>query len=167
MTDVIDANSKAEGREFSRLPEFTKEEIGLVRGSADFMGLNYYSGEYGEPGNNLDFEAHPNPSFERDQHTRKSVDPQWPQAKSLWLRSVPSGLRQILNWIKNQYDNPEVIITENGWSDDGDIYDAGRMDYIQGHLQAVLDAIRKDRCNVTGYTYWSVIDNFEWMMGYT
>jgi beta-glucosidase/6-phospho-beta-glucosidase/beta-galactosidase len=33
----------------------------------------------------------------------------------------PSGLRHLLNWIRKEYDNPEVIVTENGVSDKGSI----------------------------------------------
>lgn len=72
-----------------------------------------------------------------------------------------------LSWIKDKYDNPEVIITENGWSDDGGLDDLGRIDYLKSHLQAVLDAKIRDNCNVSGYTHWSVIDNFEWIRGYS
>lgn len=36
----------------------------------------------------------------------------------------------------------------------------------QTHLLAVLDAIN-DGCNVTGHTTWSILDNFEWMRGYS
>lgn len=69
-------------------------------------------------------------------------------------------------WIKDNYDNPEVIITENGWSDDGQLDDVGRIDYMRTHLQALLDA-RQEGCHVTGYAHWSVIDNFEWTLGYS
>lgn len=65
----------------------------------------------------------------------------------------------LFSWIKTQYGNPEVIITENGWSDDGELEDVGRIEYLRVHLQAVLDAILRDRCNVVGHTTWSIIDN--------
>ena len=167
MIDVINVNSQKEGRNSSRLPVFSQNEIAQIRGSADFFGLNYYTSRIGQPAEDINFVSSPNPSIARDQFVLESTDNNWPRAKSQWLYSVPIGLRQLLNWIKTQYDNPEVIITENGWSDDGDIYDIARIEYLQGHLKALLDAIRLDNCNVKGYTFWSVIDNFEWMMGYT
>lgn len=74
----------------------------------------------------------------------------------------------ILSWIKNEYNNPELYITENGWSDDdGETVDIGRINYMRDHLNAVLQAIHEDGCNVKGYTVWSIMDNFEWLAGYT
>lgn len=60
-----------------------------------------------------------------------------------------------------------MIVTENGWSDTGERNDNGRIDYLRSHLKAVLKARLQDGCNVTGYTHWSIIDNFEWNQGYT
>ncbi|EYB81847.1 hypothetical protein Y032_0373g191 [Ancylostoma ceylanicum] len=85
-----------------------------------------------------------------------------------WLSSHPTGLRSLLNYIKERYDNPEMFITENGCMDtpgEGD-NDITRMRYLRDHIAAVSQAI-EDGCNVVGYTLWSLIDNFEWTDGYT
>lgn len=61
-----------------------------------------------------------------------------------------------------------MIITENGWPENtGQLNDTDRIAYINNNLQDVLDAIWKDGCRVFGFTYWSIIDNFEWLDGYT
>lgn len=45
---------------------------------------------------------------------------------------VPWGIGKLLKWIKKNYDNPEIIITENGYSDyDGTLEDNKRINYIQ------------------------------------
>jgi len=36
------------------------------------------------------------------------------QANSIWLYIFPQGLRELMNYIKNKYANPTVLITENG-----------------------------------------------------
>lgn len=36
------------------------------------------------------------------------------QAGSVWLYIVPHGIRSLMNYIKIKYDNPRIIITENG-----------------------------------------------------
>lgn len=60
-----------------------------------------------------------------------------------------------------------MIITENGWSDDGRLNDEGRIEYLKAHLTEFLDAIINDNCNLKAYTTWSIIDNFEWARGYS
>lgn len=44
---------------------------------------------------------------------------------------MPEGLHKQLVWIKNQYNNPPVIITENGYADDGRLNDLERIDYMK------------------------------------
>lgn len=45
MRETMDRKSEAEGRNVSRLPEFTPEWVAKVQGSHDFLGLNHYSTE--------------------------------------------------------------------------------------------------------------------------
>lgn len=69
-------------------------------------------------------------------------------------------------WIKNSYNNPRVIISENGWSDDGTLEDDRRIKYFEKHIAKTLEA-KRDGCQVEAFTAWSVIDNFEWARGYS
>lgn len=94
MIETINNNSRAEGRTWSRLPEFTPEEIIYVKGTSDFFGLNYYTSEYATPA--ADLSQWPNPSYYKDVNNYKSQNETWPVAKSPWLRSAPDGLRAIL-----------------------------------------------------------------------
>jgi beta-glucosidase/6-phospho-beta-glucosidase/beta-galactosidase len=36
----------------------------------------------------------------------------------------------MLNWIAKEYNNPTVLITENGFSDRGELNDRDRVDYL-------------------------------------
>ena len=47
-----------------------------------------------------------------------------------YLQVVPWGFRKLLNWIAKEYNNPPVLITENGFSDRGDLNDRNRVDFI-------------------------------------
>ena len=53
-------------------------------------------------------------------------------------------MRQMLNWIKARYNNPPVIVTENGWGelkeDDGspDLDDMMRVYYNKFYINNVL-----------------------------
>ncbi|XP_055910676.1 myrosinase 1-like [Eupeodes corollae] len=154
MVRDITRNSHEEGRFRSRLPSLDGEWKEIIRGSADFFGLNYYSSSL------LELPSEPlgqSPSFERDLNVEVIGD-----------SSVcdPAGLESLLHWIKKEYNNIPMIVTENGWRDEGEIEDYNRTYYLKGHLQAVLNAVNSG-CNVYSYTHWSLLDNFEWVFGYT
>ena len=65
-----------------------------------------------------------------------------------------------------------IYVTENGsaWDDevspDGAVHDPERVDYLHGHLGAAADAIA-DGADIRGYFAWSLLDNFEWALGYS
>ena len=164
MIDMIGNKSQTEGRPWSRLPVMTPAVRYFIKGSADFLALNYYSS-----GLVSDRAEDPNVpiSWWADTNTNGHQDPSWKRAKSEWLFSVPQGLHDLLVWIKDRYNNPTVMITENGWSDEGEIQDDDRVDYLKAHLAAVSTAITEKNCKVVAYTVWSLTDNFEWKMGYT
>ena len=55
-----------------------------------------------------------------------------------------------------------VLVTENGV---GTTDDNARIDYIGRALVGVKRCL-DDGIDVRGYTYWSLLDNFEWVLGY-
>lgn len=55
-------------------------------------------------------------------------------------------------WIKDEYDDPEVFITENGWSDKGELEDTGRTKYLHDHLESILNVVLSNETNLKGYT---------------
>lgn len=165
MVDEIGARSKFEGRAFSRLPKMSDKMKYFIRGSSDFFGVNYYTSRLLD----IDRTEHgstDSPAWFKDSRSLIHIDSDWKCAKSTWLYSVPHGLRDLLKWIKTEYDNPPVLITENGWSDNGELEDDGRIEYLRSHLNSVSQAIKEDGCKVIGYTAWSLLDSFEWNRGY-
>lgn len=58
-----------------------------------------------------------------------------------FFQPVPSGLYKLLLWINKEYNNPPVIVTENGVSDNNGVNDRNRVNYFNSYLSAVLDAI--------------------------
>jgi beta-glucosidase len=76
----------------------------------------------------------------------------------------PAALRELLARLAREYDTPPVWITENGIPD-GSIDDHRRVAYLRDHLRALGEAIA-DGVDVRRYFVWSLMDNFEWELGY-
>jgi beta-glucosidase len=72
----------------------------------------------------------------------------------------PEGIYHVLKQLKI-YKKP-IYITEAGIADSKDIF---RAAYIKGLVYWIHQAI-KDGCDIKGYMYWSLVDNFEWAHGY-
>ena len=86
---------------------------------------------------------------------------------------TPAGLSGMLvRWHKEFGERlPQIFITENGCAypdgpdQNGKINDQRRISYLDKHLNALLDAIAQG-VNIGGYFQWSLLDNFEWSLGY-
>jgi beta-glucosidase len=163
----------------SRLPIFTEQEKQLLKGSYDFVGLNHYTSRY--VSNNKSASPTDAPiDWYHDSGTIVSVYDKngkviGEQAESDWLYVVPWGMRGILNWIKDRYNNPPLYITENGVDVPKEaemplsqaLNDTFRLNYLKEYIGQVSNAINIDGCNVKGYFVWSLMDNYEWADGYT
>ncbi|GJW93710.1 beta-glucosidase 12 [Tanacetum coccineum] len=159
----------------NRLPRFTAEESYNLRNSLDFLGLNYYTANYVQ---------HVSEAV-TDNMTRSSDAQAYLTSErngvaignkggSEWLRSYPQGLHDLLVYIKNNYNNPPIYITENGVDEQNNsslslrivLQDDFRVQYYAGHLQKLLQAINAAGVNVKGYFAWSLLDSFGWDRGY-
>ncbi|XP_030526661.1 beta-glucosidase 13-like isoform X1 [Rhodamnia argentea] len=158
-----------------RLPKFSLLQSAMLKGSIDFLGLNYYTANYAAYSPHM---IGPSPSYLTDAHTNLSTMrngiPIGPKAASDWLYVYPKGIRRLLLYVKKKYNDPLIYITENGIDEfnnetlplEQQLVDNMRIDYYYRHLCYVLRAI-KDGVNVKGYFAWSLLDNFEWNNGYT
>lgn len=161
MKHNVAMKSREEGRNVSRLPVFTEEEIKMNRGAFDFFGLNHYTSQYVVHNHDNRY------TYEGDQDLYTKVDDCWPGSKASWLKVNPWGLRSLLRWIRDRYNNPPLYVTENGFGDDGQMDDQERIHYYRSYTNEMLKAIHLDNCNVKGYFAWSLMDNLEWTSGYT
>ncbi|KAL4712819.1 hypothetical protein ACJJTC_011889 [Scirpophaga incertulas] len=163
MKEKIATKSAAQSFARSRLPEFTADEVALVKGSSDFLGLNHYTTYLV---NNKTSDINSVPSYYDDLGGTRYQSEDWKAAASIWLKEVPSGFYNLLTRLRNLYNNPTIMITENGFSTRGGLEDDDRIDYYVSYLDAMLDAI-DEGSNIAAYAAWSLMDNFEWMRGYT
>ncbi|XP_062172006.1 beta-glucosidase 13-like [Alnus glutinosa] len=158
-----------------RLPKFTKEQSKSLKGSFDFIGLNYYTSNYVANSPHLNSG---NPSYLTDSlanlTTERNGIPIGTQAASSWLFVYPRGLLHLLLYVKGKYHNPLIYITENGIDEVNNatlsleeaLVDNQRIEYYYSHLRYLWRAIKKG-VNIKGYFAWSLLDNFEWNSGYT
>ncbi|CAG9333785.1 unnamed protein product [Blepharisma stoltei] len=157
----------------NRLPTFTTEQSMMLKGSYDFLGVNYYYSQYahytGVPGDNFGNDCRCSQSpYNSTGHLIG------PYADSGWLNVYAPGFRGLLNWVKNRYNNPDIYVLENGVSCPGEntvpeaqaLNDTFRMDYLYNHIMNMVDAVVNDGVRVKGYFVWSLLDNFEWTDGY-
>ncbi|KAI4872874.1 hypothetical protein NFI96_014971 [Prochilodus magdalenae] len=147
------------------LPEFTPEEITRIKGTHDFFGLNYYTSI-------LAFNVHyPDDAqtYDADKGVGAVHDRTWLDSGSDWLKVYPYGFRKILNYIKEEYGNPPIYVTENGVSERGDIdlNDVHRIHYYENYINQAMKARLIDKVDIRGYTAWALMDNLEWAMGYS
>ncbi|CAG9784196.1 unnamed protein product [Diatraea saccharalis] len=164
--EKIDKKSVDQGFLRSRLPEFSDEEIKYIQGTSDYFGLNHYTTSYIYRNSSVDgvFEV---PSRDDDIGVLTYQPITWLSGTpNSYVKMVPWGFYNLLTYIKEQYDNPPVYITENGCSTGTGWNDEFRVTYYRSYLSALLDAL-EDGCDVRAYTAWSLMDNFEWTSGYT
>ncbi|PPQ75617.1 hypothetical protein CVT24_010985 [Panaeolus cyanescens] len=163
----------------NRLPEFSAEDIAVVKGSSDFFGLNTYTTNLVKPKKEVIEEGAPGPKIAMKDLTavettfiRPDGTQLGTQAKVAWLQDYPEGFRSLLNYLWKSYKKP-VFVTENGFaakSDSGTVEEAlkdtDRVNYYRGYTRALVDAVKEDGVLVKSYFAWSLLDNFEWADGY-
>ncbi|RVE71779.1 hypothetical protein OJAV_G00055310 [Oryzias javanicus] len=167
MKDFVGRKSAQQGLGTSRLPSFSPQEKSYIKGTCDFLGIGHFTTRYITHKNNPSGRS--SSSFFTDRDVAELVDPRWPDPGSEWLYSVPWGFRRLLNFVKTQYGNPAVYVTENGVSEKmlcTELCDEWRIQYFKDYINEMLKAI-KDGVNVKGYTAWSLLDKFEWDEGYS
>src|SRR5204863_4365091 len=78
-----------------------------------------------------------------------------------------------LVWMKERYGALPIYITENGAAfydppvaEDGVLDDPLRVGYFRSHLRAAHAALVRG-VDLRGYFAWSLLDNFEWSLGYS
>lgn len=148
-----------------RLPEWTPEEIALVRGSNDFYGMNHYCANYIK---HKDTEPEPEDHAGNLEILMQNKKGEWigPETQSVWLRPMPLGFRKLIKWLSDRYGGPTFYVTENGTSLKGEnelpleelLNDEFRVEYFRGYIGALADAHTLDGVDVRGYSAWSLME---------
>jgi beta-glucosidase len=142
-------------------PAWPPEDFQSISQPIDFVGINYYTR------NVTRFDAAKWPV-----HAAPVRQKQATYTETGW-EVFPQGLIDTLVSVKQRYANPRVYVTENGAAffdppvaTNGRVADPLRVDYLHRHIRAVHEALAAG-VNVRGYFAWSLLDNFEWSLGYS
>ncbi|XP_021775385.1 putative beta-glucosidase 5 [Chenopodium quinoa] len=148
----------------NRLPAFTKNQSKLVKGSFDFIGVNFYNVV-----SNKHTNLKPEPrDYIADMAAEWIFYNQTSDIRKVdKIPTLPWGLKGGLEYFKNVYDNPPIYIHENGQLTDHNVSvnDPSRIEYLQILIGAMLDAVRNGS-NTKAYFVWSFLDLFELLFTY-
>lgn len=139
------------------LPAGWQDDFATIQAPLDWLGINYYTCKRIGP------DAGPWPSLQE-------IEGPLPKTQMGW-EICPEGLHHFLMTTARDFtgDLP-LFVTENGMANfdtivNGQIDDTARIDYIDKHLAVVQQAIAEG-CPLKGYFVWSLMDNYEWSLGY-
>jgi beta-glucosidase len=141
-------------------PSFPESDFADIRQPIDFLGINYYKRGITK--------YSPNTIIER---AIRVDNPRAVYTTTDW-EVFAEGLTNILLWVGERYGKLPIYITENGAAfydpptAEGKVEDPLRVDYLRQHLLAAREAIRRG-VDLRGYCVWSLLDNFEWALGYS
>jgi beta-glucosidase len=162
LDPAIFGSSPAEMQEIfgAAWPAFPADAYALMKQPLDFIGINYYTRGVMRH----DPDARPlGVAYVRQPH-RTYTETGW--------EVYPDALTEVLHWVKARYGDIPLYVTENGAAFydppktvNGAVNDVLRIDYYRTHIAAVHAAIEAG-VNVRGYFAWSLLDNFEWSLGY-
>lgn len=134
---------------------FTPEEWELVAQKLDFFGFNIYQ--------TAGMAVEGSPYFGKTYAGSPITTMDWDV--------TPDALYWAVRFLQERYHLP-VLITENGMANtdfvmlDGAVHDPQRIDFVHRYLLGLHRAV-EEGYQVLGYTYWSLMDNYEWALGYS
>ena len=166
---IIHAHEKARDAMKAISPHL---KIGLTLSLHDFQAL-----PGGEAHAQAEYEEellHYLPHLQKDDfigvqnYTRKLVGPEGVQQPpegaeltQMGYEFYPQAISNVVRTVASHFDRP-ILITENGI---GTLDDSRRQAFIREALAGV-QACLEDGIPVVGYLHWTLLDNFEWMLGF-
>ena len=141
-------------------PDFPAGDLEHIRRPVDFLGINYYTRRV----TCHDPNAKPVQAGGIKQRQATHTETDW--------EVYPQGLADTLLGIRQRYGSIPLYVTENGAAfydpptAEGEVDDPLRVDYFREHLKVARRVIQQG-VDLRGYFAWSLLDNFEWSLGYS
>jgi beta-glucosidase len=150
--DVLAAGLEA------HLPQGFRDDMDIIATPVDWFGINYYTRKL----------------IADDQSGQFPYGAEVPgplEKTAMGWEVYPEGLDYFMHWINKEYTQGlPMYITENGMASydsviNGQVDDPARIAFIERHVAMVKKAIEQG-VPVKGYFLWSLLDNYEWSLGY-
>jgi beta-glucosidase len=135
----------------------------------DFLGVNYYFRNTVVDGRRHSELATALRFADLDAAT---VLPEGVEITAMGWPVEADGLTELLLRVHREYTRVPIYITENGravydYEDpEGGVDDEERVAFLDAHFRAAHAAIEQG-VDLRGYMVWSMLDNFEWVEGYS
>ena len=123
-----------------------------AKGTQDYFGFNYYTRNF------VSFDLRSVKTL----FVRFFYAPDDDLSSSGFLANVPESFFAGLKWVARTFPNLPILVTENGVESADDRI---RPRYIAAHIHQMWRAVNFN-WPVKGYFHWSLVDNFEWDMGW-
>ena len=142
-------------------PRYSADELAIISSPVDFVGLNIYMPQYYVVATDRA------PGFAVLPFTAS-----FPHMSAEWLRVGPETIYWVPRLAAKVWNINAIYISENGTSSadhvtsDGHVYDTDRIMFLRNYLTQ-LQRATSEGIPVRGYFLWSLMDNFEWIDGYT
>jgi beta-glucosidase len=145
---------------------FRPGDLERIAQPIDFLGVNYYFRSHVRSGGLATTFSSAFPGSDHVEFVEQAV-----QRTAAGFPIEPSGLFELLVSLRDDYGNPAVIVAENGAAfeddvDGDDVNDDDRITFLADHILEIRNAIA-DGAKVRGYFVWTLMDNFEWSLGFT
>ncbi|KAG6845054.1 hypothetical protein H0H87_001391 [Tephrocybe sp. NHM501043] len=125
-----------------RQPQFTTEELAIVKGSSDFYGMNTYTTNLARAGGDDEFQGNVDYTFTR------------PDGTQLGTQGLVT-------------ENGFAVKDENDMPIEEVVVDTDRVKYFTGTTKNLLAAINEDGVDVRSYFPWSAADGYLTRFGVT
>ncbi len=144
----------------SDAPHVHEGDMAAIGSPLDFVGLNVYQPEYVRAAASpAGYAVEPRPAS-------------FPHMASPWLYIGPEAIYWAIRHVTELWNPAAIYITENGCSGEdlrdalGQIEDTDRVMFLRNYLTQLHRAAAEDY-PVRGYFLWSLLDNFEWLDGFS
>lgn len=139
------------------VPHYTDRDMEIISQPLDNFCINIYNGR----------EIQTN---DHGQTVDAPRNPGYPRTTFGW-GVTPECMYWGMKFFYERYRKP-IMVMENGMSNidwvalDGRVHDPQRMDFLCRYLRELRRAVQEG-VDVRGYFVWTLLDNFEWVEGYS